>query len=195
MKLNQGCIPPQGFHFPVEAGVVLKAPTYAALLKEIETWRTQNGQPVGDVAADVDRYFCGRWPHFCLPERHETAPAGLNITRAVNAWAAIKLRETPRGGYRLVNQDVAERRCTACRACPFNKPWKGQCGNCAQATESILIRIRQLRKIALDDQLLGCSILQHDNKTAIHLPISALALTSEQTASLPQNCWIPQATD
>ena len=196
MRLNKGTIPPNGYHYPIEEGVTLKGATYSALIKEIETWRTQNGIPIGDPAKDVDSYFCSKWPYFCLSEDKETsANKGVNIKRGVNAWAAIMLREQPRGGYPLVNQTVAQDRCLSCLGCPFNKAWKGQCGNCDQGTETILIRLRQLRKIALDDGLLGCSINNHDNKTAVHMTISALKLTSEQRAAFPQNCWIPNSTD
>lgn len=196
MKLNQGSIPPGGFHYPVDEGVVLKAPTYAKLVTEIETWRTQNGIPVGDPHKDIDQYFCSKWPHFCIAQKHETsANKGENISKGVNAWAAIMLRNTPQGGYPLVNQDVAERRCKTCIGCPFNKVWRTGCASCSQATDSILIRLRQLRKITLDEGLLGCSINNFDNKTAIHFPLSALGITSERMAAIPQNCWIHHSTE
>lgn len=196
MRLNQGTIPPGGFHYPVEDGVILRAPTYQKLVYEIEVWRTQNGIPVGDAHRDIDQYFCSKWPHFCIAEPKETSiNKGVNITKGVNGWAAIMLRNTPQGGYQLVNQDVAENRCKSCLSCPFNKVWKSGCQSCSQATESILIRLRQLRKITLDEGLLGCSINNFDNKTAIHFPLSALNITSEHKAAIPQNCWIHNSTE
>jgi hypothetical protein len=191
MKLNKGIIPPNGFHFPVDGGVTLKAATYELLIKEIETWRTQNGIAIGEPERDVDNYFCAKWPHFCLPEPHETTMLrGDSINKQVNAWAAIMLRNTPMGGYNLVNQDEAENRCKTCVACPFNKAWRGTCANCTKATDTILIRLRQLRKITLDESLLGCSINGFDNKTAIHLTTSGLKITPEKKSQIPQNCWI-----
>ena len=191
MKLNKGVIPPGGFHYPITDIVTLKGATHAALVKEIEIWRTQNGIPIVDPEKDIDAYFCSKWPHFCIAESHETeSKLGESITKRVNGWAAIMLRETPQRGYALVNQDEAESRCKTCISCPFNKAWRGRCGNCERATDTILIRLRQLRKIVLDDGLLGCSINGFDNKTAIHFTTSDLKLTSEQKSKLPQNCWI-----
>ena len=196
MRLNSGLIPPNGYHFPVADGVTLKAATKDLLVREIEKWRVQNAIDVGNPEKDIDNYFCSKWPHFCLAESHE-APENprYSLLKMVNGWAVKKLRDQPPRGYPLVNQPDAEKRCKSCIECPFNKQWRSDCGECMKATDTILIRLRQLRKIALDDGLLGCSINGHDNRTAIHFQIADLALTSERLAALPQNCWIKNSTD
>lgn len=196
MKINLGMVPPNNYHYPVDKGVILRASTYELLIKEIETWRTQNGIPIGDPAKDIDNYVCSKWPHVCKVEETEERLIQKNsdLLKQVNGWAAITLRNMPQGGYDIVDQNVAEKRCNKCLECPFNKPWKKGCTNCMVATDTILARIRQLRKITLDESLLGCSINGFDNKTAIHLPDSFFQLTEEQKNTLPQNCWLKQST-
>jgi len=197
MKLNQGVVPPNNFHYPIENGVVLKASSYDMLVKEIVKWKTQNGIPIGDPDKDIDDYVCSRWPSYCRPDDNEGKMVNKNsdLLKQVNGWAAITLRETPLGGYHLVDQNVAAARCKICIDCPFNKPWRSGCGSCMKATDTILIRLRQLRKIMLDESLMGCAINGFDNRTAVHLPISALKLTEEKLQSIPQNCWIKQSID
>ena len=197
MKLNQGIIPPNNFHYPIDKGVILKASTYDLLIKEIINWRTQNGIPIGNPETDVDDYFCGKWPSYCYTSDKESTAINKNsdLLKQVNGWAAITMRETPAGGYPLVDQGVALQRCKTCMECPFNKAWRSGCGNCMKATDTILIRLRQLRKIMLDESLLGCAINGCDNRTAVHLPLSALNLTEEKLQSIPQNCWIKQSIE
>jgi hypothetical protein len=196
MKLNQGMIPPGGFHFQVANGVILKSPTYTALIKDIMDWRTQNGEPIGSPEKDVDRYFCKTWPHFCVPETHERSGDGRSsMLKLVNGWTARTLRDQPFGGYDLVDQKTSESRCVTCISCPFNKPWRSDCGACMKSTDAISARIRQLRKIALDDGLVGCSINGFDNKTAVHMLVADLRLTDDQLSRLPQNCWIQNSTE
>jgi hypothetical protein len=195
MKLNQGTIPPGGFHFPVASGIILKSPTYAALIKDIIEWRTQNGYPVGSPDRDVVGYFCRTWPHFCVPENHEKAGGKTGMLKLVNGWAVKTLRDQPFGGYELIDQRAAESRCSTCISCPFNKPWRSDCGACMKSTDAILARIRQLRKIALDDGLVGCSINGFDNRTAVHMQVKDFHLTEEQQSKLPQNCWIKHSTE
>ena len=196
MKLNQGAIPPNGYHFPVDFGVILKASSYDALIKEIVVWKTQNGLPIGDPAKDVDDYFCAKWPSACQPGESEQKmlQQNSNLLKQVNGWAATALRNTPQGGYLLVDQTIATQRLKACLECPFNRQWHTGCGTCMAATDTILIRLRQLRKITLDDSLLGCSINGFDNRTAIHMPLSAFGLTEEKKNDLPQNCWLKTET-
>lgn len=196
MKLNQGTIPPGGFHYPITNGVILKSPTYAALIKDMIEWRTQNGYPMGNPEKDVDTYFCRTWPHFCVPEDHEKAGDGrTGMLKLVNGWAARTLRDQPFGGYKLVDQPTAESRCQTCINCPFNKPWRSDCGACMKSTDAILVRIRQLRKITLDDNLIGCSINGLDNRTAIHMSAKDLGLSKNELSRLPQNCWIQHSTE
>lgn len=197
MKLNKGQIPPNGYHFTVEPGVTLKTATYDLLVQEIIKWRTQNGIPVGEPEVDIDNYYCSRWPNYCQVTQNEekVIQKNINLSKQVNAWAAITMRETPMGGYALVDQNVAVNRCKICISCPFNRAWKSDCSTCTKATDTILIRLRQLRKIMLDESLLGCAINGFDNKTAVHLPLSALNLTEEKLQSIPQNCWIKQSIE
>lgn len=197
MKLNQGVVPPNNFHYPIDKGVVLRASTYELLVKEIINWKTQNGMPIGDPDKQIDDYVCSKWPSYCNVTNEESKLIQKNsdMLTKVNGWAALTMRDTPAGGYQLVDQSVATNRCKICIDCPFNKAWRSGCGNCMKATDTILIRLRQLRKIMLDESLMGCAINGFDNRTAVHLPLSALKLTEEKLQSIPQNCWIKQSIE
>jgi len=196
MKVNTGIIPPNGFHYVVNDLVTLRAGTYELLIKAIGDWRTQNGIPVGDPERDLDNYVCSKWPTYCRPEEEEqkAVSTNQNMYRHVNAWAAIMLRNIPAGGYDLVDQKTAEERVKTCITCPFNKAWRKDCVPCMKSTDTILIRLRQLRKITLDDDVMGCAINGFDIKTAVHLPDSAFQMTAETKAKLPQNCWLNNIT-
>jgi hypothetical protein len=196
MKVNTGTIPPHGYHFVVNDLVTLRAGTYDLLIKTIGDWRTTNGIPIGDPERDLDNYVCSIWPTYCVPEQKEQSAVNnnTNMYKHVNAWAAITMRDTPAGGYDLVDQKTAEKRMTTCISCPFNKPWRKDCVPCMKSTDAILIRLRQLRKITLDDNVLGCAINGFDIKTAIHLPDSAFKMTDDTKAKLPQNCWLNNTT-
>jgi len=196
MKINKGMIPPNGYHYPIAEGVRLNAATYDLLIELIQTWRTQSGIPIGDAHKDVDNYVCAKWPNACQPESHEfpSQPPKNTMLRRVNGWAAIMMRNLPRGGYELVDQGTATERAATCSDCPFKKAWRSECNACMVSTDAVLSRVRQLRKITLDDSCLGCSINGFDNKTAIHMPISSLNLSEEQKNKLPQNCWIKKST-
>lgn len=196
MIANQGVIPPNGFHYPVSDIVTLRSGTFESLVKEIITWRTQNGIPIGDPETDLNNYICTNWPTYCASTENEQKAVNKNsnLYKHVNAWAAITMRETPAGGYELVDQSVAESRVKTCITCPFNKAWRKDCVPCMKATDTILVRIRQLRKITLDDSVMGCAINGFDIKTAVHLPDSAFQMTADKKAILPQNCWLNNLT-
>jgi hypothetical protein len=141
---------------------------------------------------DVDNYICGKWPHFCHKEDTDGPPPSkrsLSMVSRVNTWTILRSREAPPGGYNLVPQDEAERRAAICSACPANKGWI-KCQNCSQSTLSLLAIVRKLRGTKLDNDLMGCDVCGHDNRTAIHLEISDMpAMDSEEQKYMPPGCW------
>ena len=68
MRLNRHRIPPGGWHYQVPDGPRLEAPTEEKLIKLIFEYRLRNGQSPGDPSADIDTYYCGRWPEACDKE-------------------------------------------------------------------------------------------------------------------------------
>lgn len=190
MKVNQGMVCPRGPHFPVSNEATLTAATYEILYKLISEWRMRNGIDPGDPETDVDNYICSQWPHVCKPTESDGAPIAMrerSLGSRVNAWAAVMVREQPQGGYKMVGEDVAIERAKKCLICPYNKAWV-TCSNCARSALSLLLQLRKLRRIDIDNCLLGCEVCGHDNATAIHM--QDYNPGDEAKKGLPQCCWI-----
>jgi hypothetical protein len=193
MRVNQGQIPPNGPHFPVADGVVLKAATFDALYAMISEWRLRHGIDPGNVQKDVDNYICGKWPHACHPEPGDGASAEMRkvpMSGRVAAWAAVRMRDMPSGGYALVDDSIAAKRAHVCLTCPFIKPWAQDCSGCNQSTRALLANIRKLRTVPMADSILGCEVCGHDNLSACFLPVESVMPSTEQYSRLWIGCWI-----
>lgn len=195
MHCNQGIMPPNGPHYPVAKDVILRAATFDKLFEQIIEWRIRNGVEPGDVKGDVDKYVCGKWPHFCQPDDIDGPPLGqrgLTLSSRVTTWIILRSREQPPGGFNLVPQDEAESRAAVCSRCMMNKKWAG-CLNCHQSTLRLLAVVRKLRGTKLDNDLMGCDACGHDNQTAVHLQISDMPqMDGEEQKYMPPHCWKKQ---
>ncbi len=190
MHVNKGTCPPNGPHFEVAPGVRLAAATFDALYALITEYRTRHALPPGDPKKDVDDYICGRWPHFCHPDRAEKAPPeSPKIANRVAEWASKLVREMPAGGYDLVDTREAARRAEICRACPFQESWRLKCTPCNASTDALLSTVRRMKRTGIET-LGGCKICGIDLSTSFFLSESVMRPTDELRGSLPQNCWI-----
>lgn len=199
MKINRGKKPPSSdgsglWEFPVAPGVMLHGATEQILTQQIFEWSLRNGVAVGDIERRLDDYYCGKWPDACIEEPSDRAPGGPRAPHAeklldrITRWVTVLGRAMPRGGYALVDKNVAEARASACHGCPNNKSWRGGCAGCSEAVATMLVSLRQMKKTIRDGNLLGCTEIGHDNQTACWLP--APEVTDEQNARLPARCWL-----
>lgn len=192
MHVNLLRPPPEGHHYPVAEGVVLRAPTYDALYLQIAEYRSRNGIPLGSPQKDVDDYVCGKWPHFCQPDKSE-GPTKEDLHKKlfnrVAEWAARILTEMPAGGYTLVELKEAARRAEVCQKCPYNQSWKVTCAPCNANTDSVLSTVRRLKRTGIDTSLKGCAVCGHDNLTGIWLPDDVMRATEEERAKVPSFCY------
>ena len=192
MRVNHGLKPPDGPHFPVAPGVVLRAHTFDMLYPMIHDYRITHGIDPGDPRKDVDNYVCAKWPNACLQEAGD-GPTENDQKKLMSArvatWAAMRMRDMPAGGYALVGDDVARDRAAACIKCPYNVGWKTGCSPCNAGTESLLSVLRRLRRVSIDSSLLGCQVCGHDTDTAVFMPNSTETPTEDQRPRLPPGCW------
>ena len=193
MKINLGIGSPNGPHFPVADGVVLKAATFDLLYAQITEYRLAHGIDPGDVVRDVANFVCGQWPTYCLPEPGDgptEEQRRQSMGGRVTAWAAQTQRAMPPGGYSLVDDGEAKARAATCLQCPYNKPWKTNCAPCWAATETLLAQIRRLRNTGPTQPLWGCEVCGHDNRTAVFMPDESFAPKKETLTRLWIGCWL-----
>lgn len=191
MHVNQGRCPPGGPHYDVAPGVRLTAATFEDLYTRIGEYRARHGVEAGDPRADVDNYVCGRWPHFCQPEKTEKAGTPyMKISTRVGEWASKLIQKMPAGGFELVDTREAARRAEICRNCPFQESWRVHCTPCNASTDALLSTVRRMKKTGIDKSLQGCGICGIDNPTSVWLGEDVLRPTDDLRAKLPQNCWI-----
>jgi hypothetical protein len=193
MKVNKGAGTPNGPHFEVAPGVVLRAHTFDLLYPMITEYRMRHGIPPGNAEADVDAFVCAKWPHMCQPESGDGPTPemrGRKMSGRIAAWAALKAREMPVGGYALVDDGVALERATACQTCPYNRAWKTDCAPCNATSEALLGVIRRLRRVKIDNSLLGCEVCGNDINTAVFMPDETVKPSDIERPRLPPGCWI-----
>lgn len=200
MKLARGHIPPgiDGFpwHYPIADGVMLKTSTEEMLIQLMSEYRLRNSLPPGNPESEIDTYYCAKYPQIChkevkdyFPDTQQASQPRESMLNRVSRWAAWMKNKMPRGGYKLVPQQVADERGKICVNCAKNAPWRGGCTGCSQAVLTLLAQIRGLRSSAHQGSLMACSSVGWELPTAVHQEIPALELTAEQIAELPQKCW------
>jgi len=200
MNIRRKTSPPTGWHFPAADGVILRAPTYELLEKAVFEWRLQNSIPPGDIRADIDRYFCTRWPENCQLEAKDTElPPGVTadedrLADRVLRWVAgmIDPRRMPQGGWPLAPLKTAAEREAACSACHRNTSWESNCGGCDRSVQAASSRIRNNRPNAHPHSVRACSLFGWDNASACHLKEDALGVTADDVKRemAPAACWM-----
>ena len=188
-KPIRGMVPPSGFHY-YQGDVRINADTIDDLNKKVESFRAENAIPSNTTKEDVADYICGQWPDFCHHVEDVVVtrmPANWNIKELlsdIQTWAKNLLsaqREHP-----LVGDELAEARSKICGGCVYNVNWRGGCGSCITATDRLSASVRQARETDSTKVLGGCSILRHDNRSAVFLNVEDLA----QSSDTPKHCWV-----
>jgi hypothetical protein len=186
LTVNKGMIPPGGWHFPAEPGIILKSDTYNQLEDMLFKHRTRLGQSTVAVKQEIDRYFCSTWPSFCQDVGPGNPLANDDLDRRVARFASFLASNQPSGGYQLVSQQDAQARAEVCVNCPMNEAWRIGCRSCSTATHQLLIALRKMRNTPQDPKLLGCSQAGGDLQTMVHLPVDANYSVSD---GVPDKCW------
>lgn len=190
MKVNKGMVPPGGWHFPSQPGQIIRADTYESLIDIIFKLRLAVGKNTDSIEAEVNRYFCSRWPNACIPDDATGVPnSNDTLARRVARFAARMAQGMPAGGYELVNQGIANERAATCASCPFQIAWKTGCSSCSASTAALLLQIRKLRNTPSDPKLMACKVSGWENQTAVHLPENVVKPDEETLKTLPEHCW------
>ncbi len=196
-KLGKGRMPPSDggskYHFPVAPNVVIRGATLDELRDNIFAWRLRAGVDAGDIVADINAYYCEKWPTFCHDDGAGITPSAQaqsqDVMNRVTQWVSGVAQRMPRGGYPLEIQTIADERAAICAACPQNKTWRSGCGGCDAATLALIQQVKSLRRTAKDGNLGGCMVAGFDNSAAAWLPVTATKITDAQRAAMPEACW------
>lgn len=192
-RLNRGRVPPGDgvatYHYP-QGAVVIHGNTREELVRNIFEYRMRNGLAIGDIEADVDAYYCAKWPGFCNDSEPGTGkpPRDVMLNR-VTTWVAGAAQQMPRGGYEMTAADEAERRAAICTQCRKNTAWKVGCAGCSSVTSQLILAVKKNRKTSRDGSLMACEVGSWENGAAAHLPVTALPLHEALRAELPDECW------
>ena len=184
-----GMIPPGGWHYR-QGDVRLEAVTYEMLIKTVENYRAENNLQQGDVVGDVNSYICGNWPHFCHGVdsvsviSHLTPTAASQLLADVQSWARLLLNSTKPPP--LVLDELAEARAQICAQCPKNLNWRSSCASCVASVDRLSAGVRHGRDTKTSANLGGCSVMRHDNRSAVFLDRDVFLKASD----LPTECWV-----
>jgi len=188
-KVILGMIPPSGWHY-FDSDAKLIGHSYEDLLKVVENYRAENHLPVGDVEGDVNSYICSNWPNFChgvdmvvVTSVHPES-AQQSLLNDITTWARNLLNS--KTANNLVSDELAEERAKICKGCQYNKNWRGGCASCISAADRISASVRNGRDTKSSTKLGGCSIMRHDNRSAIFFDKNKLS----QATSTPDYCWM-----
>jgi len=186
-----GIIPPGGHHY-MEADVKITGSSYKNLLENVTNYRAENYIPVGDVEGDVTNYICGNWPHFChgvdmvVVTSIEQPNQQTELLTDITVWAKNTLTTNKRIDF--VTDELAEARAKVCAKCPKNIKWRSGCQSCITATDRLSVSIRQARETKTSRSLGGCSIMRHDNRSAVFFDKNNF----NKPQNLPAKCWLNQ---
>lgn len=188
-KVILGMIPPGGWHY-FDSDAKLKGHSYEDLLKVVENYRAENHLTVGDVEGDINSYICSNWPNFChgvdmvvVTSVHPES-AQQSLLNDITTWARNLLNSKTVNN--LVSDELAEERAKICKGCQHNKNWRGGCASCISAADRISASVRNGRDTKSSTKLGGCSIMRHDNRSAIFFDKNKLS----QATSTPDYCWM-----
>ena len=191
-----GIVCPGGWHKPEKnsRGDLLPEPirssTYEDLIDAVIKFRVDNGIPVADAQGDIDEYICTSFPFMChgVPGA-EVSFAVKHIPHIVSLTdSMLQTMEKQLQNHSIENIELkseAQRRANICRHCQFNVRWNSGCGSCVEAVNRLSGILRIGNSVDRSKDLRACSILKHENRSAIWLKLDKIGKSSD----LPAHCW------
>lgn len=194
MNVETQLVMPGGWHYEFvhtnNQTVRVDAPTYFDLLTRVQTFRIENGLPVGDVKRDVDTYICSNFPNQCHQFASFSPPQAAPVPSA-NSVRFIDKITMWLTGMRSSQQETlfkndAEIRAKACLNCPLNKDWRHDCAACVENANRLGSFLRGGKDVQHHSKLGGCTLFNHDNRTAVWLNESNF----QKRSDAPLGCWL-----
>lgn len=150
----------------MEARAVFKAEGLKDLIKQITTYREQNGLPLGDVAGDLAQAWAEHSPWtVCKGQEMEPDDAEMLASDA-REWLMALWKKPP---AKLLSRKEAEPRYEKCLKCEFNQ----KLGKGVQGAEDLERRALLLtRGLDMPKGLGCCSAHGWHNRAAVLIPAS-----------------------
>jgi hypothetical protein len=186
-----GMVPPGGWHYQ-DGDVRLEGWSLDNLYDVVRNYRAENNLPLGDVVGDVNSFVCGNFPNYChgvdmvVVTSIEQPNQQTELLTDITVWAKNTLTTNKRIDF--VTDELAEARAKICARCPKNVKWRSGCQSCITATDRLSVSIRQARETKTSRSLGGCSIMRHDNRSAVFFDKNNF----NKPQNLPAKCWLNQ---
>jgi hypothetical protein len=190
-KPIRGMVPPGGWHYQ-DGDVKLEGWSLENLYDVVINFRAENHLAIGDVKGDVNAFLCGSYPNYCHGVDMVIVTSVTPPNRAsellgdITTWAKNILNSKTQ--IRLVVDELAETRAKTCLDCPKNINWRAGCGSCIVAADRLSTSIRRARDTGSTPRLGGCSVMRHDNRSAVFFDSEHF----EPSGDLPAKCWLKQ---
>jgi len=162
--------------------------TFFGVVKKVAQHRVNMGYPMGDPAADVEAFICGRMSH---EDQLTYCKIGVRPIKSLH-WSLVQRFLTDlvawlKVGFEPVATGEAERRAAICKGCPLNVGLHG-CGSCRQSLDAIRTTIMKLTTTQ-DENLKACGVCGCELKTAVHVPLEVLKKGQTDDLVFPDWCW------
>lgn len=196
MRVIEGLIPPQGFHYISPTGYRVpgtgEATSFTDLVKRVQTYRLENRLDVGNAEADCEDFICNNFPNMCgvfgqqtHVQTHAIISAGMERpVDYINAWVNGLIDHFD--ALEFVTDAEARRRAAACRKCPYNSEWRNGCGPCVATAQRSLGTVRQGKDVPnAEEEMRYCGLHRIDTRTAIWLERRLFG-----PVNAPSHCWL-----
>jgi hypothetical protein len=191
-------VPPDGYRFfQAETRTTVSAPDYDNLFVEVAKHRKVNNIPMGPLwEAQVEDQLCQQLPPgFCKEEdplqnrRNVFTRIAwedvLSGTQTIASWAT--------GGFKSVDQLLANSRADTCSRCPFNVQIGGLCAACTHL-QNLAAKFTGGRRTTAEPFLKACAVCHCSLAVKVWVPIEAIrkGTSADRLSKFPEWCWIPK---
>lgn len=179
-----------------ETGTIFTHINYIVLKQRVRSFFHANNYPVGllwdeefqnEVCSHIpaEAGQCGhKDPNMAPVTNPEVEPDDVKAyLKTTMAWM--------KAGMPYVEQELATKRASICKMCPYNQPVKFGCTACSKIPTLITETIGG-RSTPLDNDLRACGVCKCQLKAAVHIPVELKVkyMTKAMIERLPSFCWI-----
>lgn len=187
-RINVNLFPRAGYFFKESDGAVIRADSWAGVLRKTEAYRKRAGYPVGNVEAEVFAQACARNPSHCVEISDATIQQRKVVSLKGRVLQYMGFLRSIRDRIPWVSSQDAANRASICVACPNNTALPSGCATCQVALKAMRSEILGPHR-AKDSRLNGCAVLGEDLPTSVHVDHDVV-----DSPELPAHCWRKRRT-
>ncbi len=175
-----------GYTFIDPTGTKITGSTLADLIVRVRRWRSLNGLPAGDAAAEVAEYLCRKNPSYCrggAPAPPPPPPTRL-LAEKVLAWLG-RIGSAIKAPARGVDVATASARAAACRNCRFHRDYVPACRGCSASALAVRKAWVSGEFGTATENVYACA--QYGYDAAVALQLGPDKMPPDRHA--PDGCW------